>query len=218
MKKISLLIFALVFGATLAQAQYSSNIQLGQLNTFGTPKSIHGFGGGGGIIRAFENPKFTIGFSANLYFGGKVNTFDTIRALTGNDPTLIPIAVNRKVFAFSGELGIRYYLKGDVEEDANIYMLAGLGSVRMTVKVKSVEEFDRSVYGYQGDAHEVGSFIGLDAYTANIGLGFEKALNYNFLFGNVRYHHNFITDANSNVDVTVKGAVTLEFGIRIPVN
>jgi len=216
MKQLGGAILIALLTFTGVNAQISSNIQVGFLNTFGDGSSCRSIGLGGGLTRAL-NEKLVLGFSANLYFGGKLNITDTAHAYSGSTtPQTVEVEVVRKVIAYSGQLELKYYFVGDAESDMGVYASLGAGAVKMMIKTKSIGEYDASKYGFY-DTPTVGSFSTSAGLGPVFGIGYEKNIGNQYFFVNGRFHLPVFGEADADAGFTdPPKAITLEAGLRFP--
>ena len=107
MKKSTITILICILFSIGLKAQLSADSHLSNIN-FMSGTNVHGYGFGGSYLKAFTG-KFLIGFTANIYLGGKQVTSDTAFA-NGGWPTADPILVDvtRKVISYTGDLDLRY--------------------------------------------------------------------------------------------------------------
>ena len=212
MKKSTITILICILFSIGLKAQLSADSHLANIN-FMSGTNVHGYGFGGSYLKAFTG-KFLIGFTANIYLGGKQVTSDTAFA-NGGWPTADPILVDvtRKVISYTGDLDLRYYLVGDAEGDVAVYGLLGAGVLKGVIRTKTIGSYDTYSYYINQNEGDLGDFTGL---TANLGAGFEKNIGSNYFFVNARYHHIVKYFSEDAPTFAPKSFVTLDLGLRFP--
>lgn len=215
MKRV-LLILLLVNSSVLASAQMCTDVRLGYIRLL-DKNSVNAAGFGGALCRSL-NEKFVLTFDALLYFGGKQNATLPAEAISfSTQPQVIDVPVTRGFILYAGALSLRYYFSGDIEADQGVYGIIGIGATKGRVKNKTIGSYDQSRY-YLKNGTE-GNVDGIEGFTANLGLGYEKAIGNIYFLTEAKYHY-LVLD-NSDADATgfvLPSALTLDVGLRFPFN
>jgi hypothetical protein len=203
-----------MFFAVTVNAQMSSNVQVGFLNTLGTG-SYRSIGLGGGLQRAFT-ARLMIGFSANIYFGGKANLTDTAFAYsTGTDPQYVLVDITRKAITYTGNLDFRFYVVGDAESDMGVYGLAGLGVVKWAIRTKEIGQYDDLSYGFQ-TTPVINDLSTGAAFGPAFGAGFEKNVGNMYFCTNARFTLPVLGESDPGSGFEKPKTIILEAGLRFP--
>jgi hypothetical protein len=199
---------------TAVHAQLSSNVQVGFMNTLGEA-SYRSFGIGGGLQKAIS-AKFIIGFSANIYIGGKADFTDTAYAhSTGTSPSYVLVDIKRKAMSYTGNLDLKYYFVGDAESDMGVYALLGVGVVKWAIRTKEVGVYDQGTYGIQPTPYANDLATGAAA-GPSFGAGFEKNMGNTYFFANARFILPVIGESDPGSGFEKPKTILLETGFRIP--
>ncbi|MDQ3111250.1 MAG: hypothetical protein M3R17_15280 [Bacteroidota bacterium] len=194
------------------RSQISVGSHIANIN-FLSGTNVHGFGFGGTYIKAFTG-KFLLSAGANLYLGGKQETFDTAFSYSATPPTPLLVGVTRSVFSYTGSLDFRVYVAGDAESEFGVYAMAGVGIVKGKVKTKTIDSYDQSTY--QLNTPAVGNWDTFDGLSAGFGAGAEKNIGNNYLYLNAKYNYVALYFDGGLRYFAPKSYITFEFGLRHP--
>lgn len=213
--KRSIILFSIILFSTFSGAQViSTEIRAGYINLLGA--KVNAYGIGGGLMRHF-NEKCGLSFDALLYFGGKQET--TMTADANNSfitPSTFEVPVTRKFILYSGAFSFRYYLMGDCEDEQGLYGYIGIGATKGRVKNTSVGPYDNT--SYHLDNGSEGNVDGLEGFTANIGLTYEKLLGRVYFLADVKYHYLVLDNTgSSSTGFILPSSLTIDAGFRFPV-